>query len=158
MGWTVASYKPSFLRLHSGLGHFFSLCFLWKAQTCYMVWWLPQFPQISSHLLTNRTSSPCIILLWCLLLGGPRWTHIVTGIWEMRIQLMKVLLASKSSNNIIHFTFKGKTWNMKQSLKNLLNSKIFFLVLEPSICIQNSLYPRNVLPFNFLPCDLCTAL
>lgn len=125
----MTSWWPcwNFLRLHGALGHFLPLCFFWKAQTCHVVWRFSQAPRLPSYFLSNKIPSSCLISPWCLLLRGSALTCIFTGtrelyLWEMRMQLVKILLASMCSDSIIHFAFKGKTWKIKQSPKNPLNS------------------------------------
>ena len=76
----------------------------------------------------------------------------------MKIQLVQVLLFSRSSGSIIHLEFKGKALKYKTGPKEPVELLDFLLVLESSICEQNSLYSRNVLPFNSSSCDLCMAL
>lgn len=117
----------TFLRLHGGVQYSF-LSFLWKAQICYVVWWLSKAPWLPSYFLFSKIPSPCLISPCCLLLRRLELglTHLGTGtremyLWEIRIELIKVLLASRSSDSILHFAFKSKTWNIKQGPKNLLS-------------------------------------
>lgn len=94
---------------------------LWEARTCYVVWCFWQAPWLPSCFLSDKIPSSYVISPWCLLLRGRPLTYShryqERSLWEMRMQLVKALLACTNSGRrllILHWKVRPEVSNAAQ--------------------------------------------